>query len=80
MDDVKKSWRDCGDDSHRFFVWIDVFDAMVTGDLMEYPVHGSTHGGSSHGGSFHGGSFNTASITRTSGSIHGFLTISCRII
>jgi hypothetical protein len=52
----------------------DVFDAMVTGDLMEYTVHGSTHGGSSHGGSFHGGSFNSASLTGASGSIHGFLT------
>jgi hypothetical protein len=53
---------------------LDVFDAMVTGDLMEYTVHGSTHGGSSHGGSFHGGSFHSASITGASGSIHGFLT------
>lgn len=42
---------------------------MVTGDLMEYSVHGSTHGGSSHGGSFH-----SASLTGGSGSIHGFLT------
>ena len=40
---------------------------MVTGDLMEYTVHGSSHGGSSHGGSYHNGSFH-------SGSIHGFLT------
>jgi hypothetical protein len=53
---------------------IDVFDAMVTGDLMEYTVHGSTHGGSSHGGSYQGGSFNSASLTGASGSIHGFLT------
>ncbi|KAL3917473.1 MAG: hypothetical protein SGILL_004698 [Bacillariaceae sp.] len=54
-------------------IW-DVFDAMVTGDLMEYTVHGSTHGGSSHGGSFHGGSFHSSSLTGNSGSIHGFLT------
>jgi hypothetical protein len=47
---------------------------MVTGDLMEYTVHGSTHGGSSHGGSFHGGSFHSSSLTGGSGSIHGFLT------
>jgi len=46
-------------------IW-DVFDAMVTGDLMEYTVHGSSHGGSSHGGSYH-------STSRT-GSVHGFLT------
>jgi len=32
-------------------IW-DVFDALVTGDLMEYSVHGSSHG-STHGGSFH---------------------------
>jgi len=49
-------------------IW-DVFDAMVTGDLMEYSVHGSTHGGSSHGGSFH-----SSSMTGGSGSVHGFLT------
>ncbi|KAG7355639.1 hypothetical protein IV203_000325 [Nitzschia inconspicua] len=54
-------------------IW-DVFDAMVTGDLMEYTVHGSTHGGSSHGGSFHGGSFHSPSMSGASGSIHGFLT------
>lgn len=50
------------------FPLADVFDAMVTGDLMEYSVHGSTHG-SSHGGSFH-----STSLTGGSGSIHGFLT------
>jgi len=49
-------------------IW-DVFDAMVTGDLMEYTVHGSSHGGSSHGGSLH-----SASLTGGSGSVHGFLT------
>lgn len=42
---------------------------MVTSDLMEYSVHGSTHGGSSHGGSFH-----SSSMTGGSGSVHGFLT------
>eukprot|EP00537_Pseudo-nitzschia_pungens_P001030 CAMPEP_0172362406 /NCGR_PEP_ID=MMETSP1060-20121228/6015_1 /TAXON_ID=37318 /ORGANISM="Pseudo-nitzschia pungens, Strain cf. cingulata" /LENGTH=994 /DNA_ID=CAMNT_0013084903 /DNA_START=192 /DNA_END=3173 /DNA_ORIENTATION=+ len=50
-------------------IW-DVFDAMVTGDLMEYTTHGSSHGGSSHGGSLHSSSMNTGG----SGSIHGFLT------
>lgn len=49
-------------------IW-DVFDAMVTGDLMEYTVHGSSHGGSSHGGSLH-----STSIAGGSGSVHGFLT------
>ena len=42
---------------------------MVTGDLMEYTVHGSLHGGSSHGGSIH-----SSSMTGGSGSVHGFLT------
>ena len=42
---------------------------MVTGDLMEYTVHGSSHGGSSHGGSLH-----STSMMGGSGSIHGFLT------
>lgn len=50
----------------------DVFDAMVTGDLMEYSVHGSVHG-STHGGSSHGGSFHST-LTGGSGSVHGFLT------
>lgn len=49
-------------------IW-DVFDALVTGDLMEYTMHGSSHGGSSHGGSIH-----SSSLTGGSGSIHGFLT------
>eukprot|EP00536_Pseudo-nitzschia_multiseries_P006064 jgi/Psemu1/303828/fgenesh1_kg.125_\ len=43
---------------------------MVTGDLMEYTTHGSSHGGSSHGGSLHSSSMNTGG----SGSVHGFLT------
>lgn len=50
-------------------IW-DVFDAMVTHDLMEYTAHGSSHGGSSHGGSMH-----STSMTGGSGSIHGFLTL-----
>ena len=58
---------------------------MITGDLMEYTVHGSSHGGSSHGGSYHGGSYHggsyhggsmhSTSMTGGSGSIHGFLTL-----
>lgn len=48
-------------------IW-DVFDAMVTGDLMEYTVHGSMHGGSQHGGSMH------SSLTPGTGSVHGLLT------
>lgn len=47
---------------------LDVFDAMVTGDLMEYTVHGSMHGGSQHGGSIH------SSFGPSTGSLHGFLT------
>jgi len=46
----------------------DTFDAMVTGDLMEYSVHGSYHGSmqsGSHHGSLH---------SPMGGSIHGFLT------
>ena len=62
------------------FSILDVFDAMVTGDLMEYTIHGSSHGGSSHGGSYHGGSYHggsyhSTSMTGGSGSIHGFLTL-----
>jgi len=41
---------------------------MVTGDLMEYTVHGSMHGGSQHGGSMH------SSFGPSTGSLHGFLT------
>ena len=71
-------------DNVLFQIPKDVFDAMVTGDLMEYTVHGSSHGGSSHGGSFHsayGGSMHSAyggsmhSMTGGSGSLHGFLTL-----
>lgn len=47
-------------------IW-DVFDAMVTGDLMEYTVHGSMHGGSQHGGSIH------SSLAPGTGSVHGLL-------
>lgn len=60
--------------AHTCPIFPDVFDAMVTGDLMEYTVHGSSHGGSSHGGSYHGGSLHSSSMTGGSGSIHGFLT------
>jgi len=54
-------------------IW-DVFDAMVTGDLMEYTVHGSSHGGSYHDGGSHGSSLHSSSMTGGSGSVHGFLT------
>ena len=49
----------------------DVFDAMVTGDLMEYSMHGSMHG-SLHGGSQSGGSLH--GFGSGGGSVHGFLT------
>lgn len=48
-------------------IW-DVFDAMVTGDLMEYTVHGSMHGGSQHGGSMH------SSFGPSTGSMQSFLS------
>jgi len=52
-------------------IW-DVFDALVTGDLMEYSVHGSSHG-SMHGGSFH-------SVGSTSTSLHGLIPDSGSVV
>jgi hypothetical protein len=55
------------------FLPSDVFDAMVTGDLMEYSMHGSMNGSMQGGGSQHGGSLHSSYGTN-SGSVHGFLT------
>lgn len=49
-----------------------MFDALVTGDLMEYSVHGSSHG-SMHGGSFH-------SVGSTSLSLHGVIPDSSSVV